>query len=89
MGEETSGMYGASAERMLSQSMPLKKAWPLKSEMPLRPSRRSREQSSRWIRSLASSETSVTWEGNWKRSWKPDRKSGPGDEQKERETSVH
>lgn len=65
----TSGTYGASRLRMFSQFRPSKNACFLKSSMPFCPSRRSRLQISLWMRSFASSETSVTCDGNWNRSW--------------------
>lgn len=49
--------------------MPVKKGCCLKSSMPFWPSRCSLLQISLRMRSLASSDTSVTWSGNWKRSW--------------------
>lgn len=60
----TSGMYGASRFRIVSQFRPWKNACFLKSSTPFWPSRRSRLQISLWMRSFASSDTSVTWEGN-------------------------
>lgn len=65
----TSGMYGASQFRMLSQLMPEKNGCCLKSWMPFWPSRCSLLQMSLRIRSLAFSETSVILAGNWNRSY--------------------
>lgn len=56
----TSGMQGASHVRMLSQSISVKKGCCLKSSIPCWPNRCSLLQISRRMRSLASSDTSVT-----------------------------
>lgn len=55
---------------MLSQSIPAKNGWFLKSSIPFCPSRCSLLQMSLRMRSFALSETSVTWAGNWNLSLK-------------------